>query len=126
MKELPDEKTLIEMLEHFKLAEQAAREMCELSTAIALKYQKRMREIREARKKWSVMTDIRELKELINSRFEQLDKKIEVGFAEVKGEIKRLDERINGVETRLDSVDKRLDSVDKRLRRTKFGRWLEF
>ena len=61
------------------------------------------------------MTDIRELKELINSRFEQLDKKIEVGFAEVKGEIKRLDERINGVETRLDSVDKRLDSVDKRL-----------
>ncbi len=63
------------------------------------------------------MTDIRELKELINSRFEQLDKKIEVGFVEVKGEIKRLDERINGVETRLDSVDKRLDSVDKRLER---------
>ena len=51
MKKLPDEKTLLEMLEHFKLAEQAAREMSELSTAIALKYQKRMREIREARKK---------------------------------------------------------------------------
>ena len=58
------------------------------------------------------MTDIRELKELINSRFEQLDKKIEVGFAEVKGEIKRLDERINGVETRLDSVDKRLERLE--------------
>ncbi len=49
MKELLDEKTMIEMLELFKSAEQAAREMDEMSTAIALKYQRRLREIKEAR-----------------------------------------------------------------------------
>lgn len=41
------EKTLLEMLEVFKDAEQKAREMSELATAIALKYQKRMAQIRE-------------------------------------------------------------------------------
>jgi hypothetical protein len=49
MKTLPDEKTLLAMLEHLKSAEQQAREICEISTEIALKYQQRMREIREAR-----------------------------------------------------------------------------
>lgn len=49
MKELPDQKILLEMLEVFKDAEVKAREMSELATAIAFKYQKRMREIREAR-----------------------------------------------------------------------------
>ncbi|MFB2934119.1 hypothetical protein ACE1B6_02480 [Aerosakkonemataceae cyanobacterium BLCC-F154] len=49
MKELPDEKILLEMLEVFKDAEVKAREMSELATAIAFKYQKRMREIRGAR-----------------------------------------------------------------------------
>lgn len=44
MKELPDEKILLEMLEEFKLAEQAARELCELSTAIAWKYQMKVSE----------------------------------------------------------------------------------
>lgn len=45
MKELPDEKTLIEMLELFKDAETKAREIFELSTAIALKYEKKLQEI---------------------------------------------------------------------------------
>jgi molybdenum-dependent DNA-binding transcriptional regulator ModE len=49
MKKLPDEKVLLEMLEQFKDAEQAAREMCEMSTRMAWKYQKRMQEIRKAR-----------------------------------------------------------------------------
>lgn len=47
MKELPDEKILLEMLEEFKQAEQAARELCELSTAIAWKYQKKVSQLRE-------------------------------------------------------------------------------
>ncbi len=50
MKEPVDEKTMLEILELAKYAEQKARETSELATAIALKYQKRMREIREARK----------------------------------------------------------------------------
>lgn len=48
MKELPDEKTMLEMLELIRSAEQAAREICEMSTAIALKYQRRVREIKQA------------------------------------------------------------------------------
>jgi hypothetical protein len=46
MKELPDEKILLEMLEELKQAEQAARELCELSTAIAWKYQKKVSQFR--------------------------------------------------------------------------------
>ncbi len=57
-------------------------------------------------------TDIRELTELISYRFEQLDKKIEVGFAEVKGEIKRLDEKIEGQVARL---EEKINGLDKRL-----------
>jgi len=37
------------MLEQFKIAEQQAREICEISTEVALKYQQRMRELREAK-----------------------------------------------------------------------------
>lgn len=44
---------LEEILEMAKITEQKAKEMCELSTAIAWKYQKRMKEIREARKQVS-------------------------------------------------------------------------
>lgn len=47
MKELPDEKILLEMLDEFKLAEQAARELCELSTAIAWKHQKKVAQLRQ-------------------------------------------------------------------------------
>jgi hypothetical protein len=45
MKELPDEKILLEMLEEFKQAEQVAREFCELSTVIAWKYQKKVSQL---------------------------------------------------------------------------------
>lgn len=38
MKELPDERTMLEMLELIKYFEQRAREMCKMSIAIALKY----------------------------------------------------------------------------------------
>ncbi len=44
---------LEEILEMAKITEQKAREMSELSTAIAWKYQKRMQEIREAKKQVS-------------------------------------------------------------------------
>ncbi len=50
MKKLLDEQAMLEVLELAKDAEQKARETSELATAIALKYQKRMQEIREARK----------------------------------------------------------------------------
>ncbi len=49
MKTLPDEKTLLALLEEVKNAEIIAREICDKSTEITLKYQRRMREIREAR-----------------------------------------------------------------------------
>ena len=49
MREPLDEKTMLEILELAKEAEQKARETSELATAIALKYQKRMQEIREVR-----------------------------------------------------------------------------
>lgn len=41
---------LEEILEMARIMEEKAREMCEMSTAIAWKYQLRMQEIREARK----------------------------------------------------------------------------
>lgn len=50
MKKPLDEKTMLEILELAKDAEQKARETSELACAIALKYQKRMQEVREARK----------------------------------------------------------------------------
>jgi hypothetical protein len=45
MKELPDEKTLLEILELARDFERSAREMCELSTPIAHKYQKRVSDL---------------------------------------------------------------------------------
>ncbi len=48
MKQLPDEKTLLEILELARDFEQSTREMCEMSTAIAHKYQKRAAELRQA------------------------------------------------------------------------------
>ena len=48
MKELPDEKTLLEILDLARDFEQSTREMCEMSTAIAHKYQKRVAEFRQA------------------------------------------------------------------------------
>ena len=49
MKTLPDEKTLLSLLDDLKNAEQQAREICETSTEIALKYQRKMQEIRKAK-----------------------------------------------------------------------------
>jgi hypothetical protein len=44
MKELPDEKKMLEMLEVFKESEEKAKEMCEFATDMALKYQRKIRE----------------------------------------------------------------------------------
>ncbi len=49
MKTLPDEKTLLTLLDDLKKTEQQAREICEMSTEIALKYQQKMQEIRKAK-----------------------------------------------------------------------------
>ena len=45
MKELPDEQKMLKMLQVLKSAEEKAREMSDLATGMALKYQKRVREI---------------------------------------------------------------------------------
>lgn len=47
MKELPEEKKMLEILELAKDFEQSAREMCEMATAIAHKYQKRTSQMQE-------------------------------------------------------------------------------
>lgn len=57
MKTLPDEKKLLEMLAVFQSAEQGAREISEISAAIALKYQSRMREVRALKQQ---QTDVSE------------------------------------------------------------------
>ncbi|NJK50075.1 hypothetical protein HC931_19790 [Candidatus Gracilibacteria bacterium] len=49
MKKLPDEQTLLEILELAKDFEQSARELCELSTAIAWKYQKKVSQLQSDR-----------------------------------------------------------------------------
>ncbi|MGH2413642.1 MAG: hypothetical protein ACRDEA_08115 [Microcystaceae cyanobacterium] len=57
MKELPDEKTMLEMLELIKECEQGAREIFEMSSAIALKYQRRIREMKDAQQAQANMTE---------------------------------------------------------------------
>lgn len=42
MKQLPDEQTLLELLEMARTVEQQARETCELTTAIAIKWERRL------------------------------------------------------------------------------------
>ena len=81
---------------------------------------------------------LQELKELIvdiSKQVNGIDKKMEVGFAELKGEIKRLDGKIEQVETRLivdikrveDTLSAKFEGFDKRLAneetisRTAFG-----
>lgn len=46
MKELPDEKTMLEALEEARLMEKAAREMCEMAFSVAHNAQKRVSEFR--------------------------------------------------------------------------------
>jgi len=48
MKELPDEKTMLEALEEARLMEKAAREMFEMAFSVAYNAQKRVSEFREA------------------------------------------------------------------------------
>lgn len=55
--------------------------------------------------------DLRELKELINSRFNELEK----GQTEIKGEIKTLDAKMQGIEKRIDDTNKRIDDLNGRL-----------
>ncbi len=71
-------------------------------------------------------TDIEELRQLIlamdikaEKRMDRLERIIEVGFTQVNGDIKRLDEKISHVEKRIDdtrsSLEKRLDDTNKRI-----------
>lgn len=54
MKQLPDEKTMLSILEEARDFEQAARVMCEMSTAIAHKSQKRVSELTLAAQKQEI------------------------------------------------------------------------
>ncbi len=51
MKQLPDEQTMLSILEEARDFEQAARAMCEMSTEIAYKSQKRVSELKQAAQK---------------------------------------------------------------------------
>jgi archaellum component FlaC len=68
-------------------------------------------------------TDFKELKDLINNQFqeintrfqeldkriEQLDKKVDLGFTEIKGEIKRIDVMVTDVSKKADSIESRIN-----------------
>ena len=71
-------------------------------------------------------TDIDDLRQLIlamdikaERRMDRLEKIIEVGFTEVKGEIKRLDERIGHVENRINDTNRRIDDTNQRVNDTR-------
>lgn len=51
MKQLPEDKELLELLEMARIAEQKARETSELATAIAMKWKRRLENRRAAKKK---------------------------------------------------------------------------
>jgi tetrahydromethanopterin S-methyltransferase subunit G len=58
--------------------------------------------------------DLKELKDLINSKFEQVDRKFEKVFEEltdIKVDIATLKTDVNAVNKRLDSVDNRLNTI---------------
>lgn len=64
-------------------------------------------------------TDFKELRELINNQFgqldkqmSQLDKKIEVGVTEIKGDIRRVEEKL---EAKIDGIDKRLTDLNNKV-----------
>ena len=57
MKELPDEKTLLEILLEVREFEQLTREICEMSTAIAHDCQKRVSEFRSSASQIQVITE---------------------------------------------------------------------
>lgn len=70
-------------------------------------------------------TEIEELRQLIlamdikaEKRMDRLEKIIEVGFTQVNGEIKRLDERIGHVEKRMEDAQ---SSLEKKIEDTRFS-----
>ncbi|MBF2055858.1 MAG: hypothetical protein IGQ45_01275 [Cyanobacterium sp. T60_A2020_053] len=59
--------------------------------------------------------DLKELKDLINSKFEQVDRKFEKVFEEftsVKIEIATIKTEVNGLGKRLDDTNKRIDNLE--------------
>jgi uncharacterized protein Yka (UPF0111/DUF47 family) len=52
-------------------------------------------------------TDIRDLKDLIQN----LDKKIDTGFAKLKNDIGDIEQKIDKIDTRLIAVEKKIDSI---------------
>jgi hypothetical protein len=68
-----------------------------------------------------VVTEItnQDIKELILTKFSELDKKIDLGLAHVATEIARLDGKIDTVQGNLESkigaLDAKVDSIDRRI-----------
>jgi tetrahydromethanopterin S-methyltransferase subunit G len=56
--------------------------------------------------------DLRELKDLINNKFEQLDRKIETIDKKLDIYIATNDEKLNAINQRLDKMDKRLENLE--------------
>ncbi|WP_310486582.1 hypothetical protein [Chamaesiphon sp. VAR_69_metabat_338] len=52
-------------------------------------------------------TDIRELKDLIQN----LDQKLDTGFAKLKNDIYDIEEKIDKIDTRLIAVEKKIDTI---------------
>jgi hypothetical protein len=69
-------------------------------------------------------TDIREIKDLIqglDKKIDGLDKRMEVGFAELKGQINTVEAKLEG---KIDAVEAKLEGkIDKLDERTKLGFW---
>lgn len=70
--------------------------------------------------------DLREIKDLINTRFNDLEKKLDLHIVRADERFKAIDQRFDGVEQkmaqgfqqvekRLDDTNKRIDNVDSRL-----------
>jgi archaellum component FlaC len=52
-----------------------------------------------------------ELKEVLNA-IAALSQRVEVGFAEIKGEIKALDQRVTGIDQKVTALDDRIKTQD--------------
>lgn len=57
--------------------------------------------------------DLRELKDLINTRFNELERKIDGIDKKLDIHIVRTDEKFKSVDQRFDEIDKRLNQVDR-------------
>ena len=59
--------------------------------------------------------DLRELKDLINSKFEQVDRKFEMVFEEltdIKIDVATIKTEVSGINKRLDDTNKRIDNLE--------------